>query len=233
MSSNTNPAELACFDEHADQWWDNNGAFRGLHDINPVRLRWIERFCGTFKKKRIADIGCGGGLLAEAMAKCGAEVTGIDLSEKSLAVAEQHARESGLTVSYRKVSVEAFASENTEAFDVVTCLELLEHVCDPHSVISACARLTKPGGQVFFSSLNRTPMAYLLAILSAERLFGIIPKGTHHYEKFIRPSELNDWAIESGLVPSGITGIGYEAISRKCWLRQNTSVNYLLRAVKC
>lgn len=225
------PVELACFDDYAHQWWDTNGAFRGLHDLNPVRLDWIDK-ASPLQGKRVADIGCGGGLLAEGMASRGATVTGIDLSEKSLGIARLHLLESGEKVDYRKISAEELATENPESYDLVTCLELLEHVTDPSKVVRACARLLKPGGSVCFSSLNRTPKAYLLAILAAEQLFGIVPKGTHHYGKFIKPSELARWATESGLETVKITGMSYEPITRKCHLSQDTSVNYLLRAVK-
>jgi len=227
---NTTP-ETSHFDELAHQWWDANGAFRGLHDINPLRLEWIEQ-TGALKGMQVADIGCGGGLLAEGMASRGAMVTGIDLSEKSLAIAKLHLLESGQEVDYRSVSVESLANEMPASFDLVTCFELLEHVPDPERLVQTCAHLVKPGGTVCFSTLNRTPKAYLLAILAAERLLGIVPKGMHQYEKFIKPSELARWATKSGLETVEITGMVYEPFNRKCRLSCDTSVNYLLRTFK-
>jgi 2-polyprenyl-6-hydroxyphenyl methylase/3-demethylubiquinone-9 3-methyltransferase len=191
---NADPAELEKFGDLAHRWWDPNSEFKPLHDINPLRLDWIDKHLLGLAGKRILDVGCGGGLLSEGMALRGAEVTGIDLSEKPLSVAKLHLLETGQKVDYRKISVEALADEMPEAFDAVTCLEMLEHVPDPSSIIASCARLVKPGGQVFFSTLNRNPKSYLFAVIGAEYLLQMLPKGTHDYAKFIKPSELARWA---------------------------------------
>ena len=196
---NADPAELAKFSDLAHRWWDPESEFRPLHQINPLRLGHIERLAGGLAGKRIVDVGCGGGILAEAMAARGAQVRGIDLAEKALAVAELHRLESGLPVLYERVDTEAFAERHSAAFDVVTCMELLEHVPEPARMVDACARLARPGGRVFFSTLNRNPRSYLYAVLGAEYVLGLLPKGTHDYMKFIKPSELARWCRESGL----------------------------------
>ena len=197
---NADPAELDKFGELAHRWWDPNSEFKPLHDINPLRLDWIDKAIGL-PGKRVLDVGCGGGLLSEGMAVRGAEVTGIDLSEKPLGVAKLHLLESGQKVDYRKVAVEQLATEMPGAFDAVTCMEMLEHVPDPASIVAACARLVKPGGQVFFSTINRNPKAYLFAVIGAEYLLQMLPKGTHDFARFIKPSELTRWCKQAGLEP--------------------------------
>ena len=228
---NADPAELDKFGELAHRWWDPNSEFKPLHDINPLRLGWINS-CAALKGKRVLDVGCGGGLLSEGMAALGAEVTGIDLSDKPLGVARLHLLESGHKVDYRKISAEALADEMPGAFDVVTCLEMLEHVPNPSSTITACARLVKPGGQVFFSTLNRNPKSYLFAVIGAEYILQMLPKGTHDYAKFIKPSELSRWAKMGNLEPVELIGMSYNPITKDYSLGRDTSVNYLLRAVR-
>ena len=228
---NADPAELDKFGELAHRWWDPNSEFKPLHDINPLRLDWIDQHLGI-AGKRILDVGCGGGLLSEGMALRGAEVTGIDLSEKPLAVAKLHLLESGQRVDYRKISVEALAEEMPGAFDAVTCLEMLEHVPNPSSVIAACARLVKPGGQIFFSTLNRNPKSYLFAVIGAEYVLQMLPKGTHDYAKFIKPSELARWAKMANLEPVEVIGMSYNPLSKVYSLGKDTSVNYLVRCIR-
>ncbi|WP_371322513.1 bifunctional 2-polyprenyl-6-hydroxyphenol methylase/3-demethylubiquinol 3-O-methyltransferase UbiG [Dechloromonas sp. ZY10] len=226
---NADRAELDKFGELAHRWWDPNSEFKPLHDINPLRLDWIDEHVGL-AGKRVLDVGCGGGLLSEGMAARGAQVTGIDLSEKPLGVARLHLLESGQQVDYRLTSAEQLADEMPGSFDAVTCMEMLEHVPDPASVVAACARLVKPGGQVFFSTLNRNPKAYLLAVISAEYLLKLLPKGTHDYAKFIRPAELARWAKFAGLEPAEIIGMSYNPLSRRYSLGRDTAVNYLMRS---
>ncbi len=228
---NADPAELEKFGELAHRWWDANSEFKPLHDINPLRLGWIDR-CTHLRGKQVLDVGCGGGLLSEGMARLGASVTGIDLSEKPLGVARLHLLESGVQVDYRKIAVEALAEEMPGHFDVVTCLEMLEHVPNPSSVITACAKLVKPGGQVFFSTLNRNPKAYLFAVIGAEYVLNMLPKGTHDFTKFIKPSELARWAKMGHLEPEELIGMSYNPISKEYALGRDTSVNYLMRAVR-
>ena len=228
---NADPAELEKFGELAHRWWDPNSEFKPLHDINPLRLGWINT-CAPLRGKRVLDVGCGGGLLSESMAALGAEVTGIDLSDKPLGVARLHLLESGQKVDYRKISVEALAEELPAHFDVVTCMEMLEHVPNPSSTITACARLVKPGGQVFFSTLNRNPKSYLFAIVGAEYILKMLPKGTHDYAKFIKPSELCRWAKMGNLEPSELIGMSYNPITKEYSLGKDTSVNYLLRSTR-
>lgn len=228
---NADPAELEKFGELAHRWWDANSEFKPLHDINPLRLGWIDR-CTHLRGKQVLDVGCGGGLLSEGMARLGASVTGIDLSEKPLGVARLHLLESGVQVDYRKIAVEALAEEMPGHFDVVTCLEMLEHVPNPSSVITACAKLVKPGGQVFFSTLNRNPKAYLFAVIGAEYVLNMLPKGTHDFAKFIKPSELARWAKMGHLEPEELIGMSYNPISKEYALGRDTSVNYLMRAVR-
>ncbi|MCK6410967.1 MAG: bifunctional 2-polyprenyl-6-hydroxyphenol methylase/3-demethylubiquinol 3-O-methyltransferase UbiG [Azonexus sp.] len=225
---NADRAELDKFGELAHRWWDPNSEFKPLHDINPLRLDWIEREAGL-AGKRVLDVGCGGGLLSEGMAARGAQVTGIDLSEKPLAVARLHLLESGRQVDYRLASAEQLAESLPATFDIVTCMEMLEHVPDPASVVAACARLVKPGGQVFFSTLNRNPKAYLFAVIGAEYVLKLLPKGTHDYARFIRPAELARWAKFAGLEPEEIIGMSYNPLSRQYRLGRDTSVNYLMR----
>ena len=228
---NADQAELDKFSALAHRWWDPHGEFKPLHDINPLRLDWIDSLAGL-GGKRVADVGCGGGILAEAMARRGASVTGIDLSEKPLRVAQLHLLESGLKVDYFLESTESLAARAPESFDVVTCMELLEHVPEPAGMVASCARLLKPGGQAFFSTINRNPKAYLFAVIGAEYVLGLLPRGTHDYQRFIKPSELARAARAAGLRPAELTGMTYHPISRTYRLEADTSVNYLLRCVK-
>lgn len=228
---NADPAELEKFGDLAHRWWDPNSEFKPLHDINPLRLDWIDRHLGL-RGKRVLDVGCGGGLLSEGMAVRGAEVTGIDLSEKPLGVAKLHLLESGQKVDYRKVAVEQLADEMAGAFDAVTCLEMLEHVPNPSSVVAACARLVKPGGQVFFSTLNRNPKSYLFAVVAAEYILSMLPKGTHDYAKFIKPSELARWTKMAGLEPDEVIGMSYNPLNQRYTLGSDSSVNYLMRTTR-
>ncbi len=228
MSLNADPQELAKFGELAHQWWDTDGDFRPLHQINPLRLDWIDQQA-LLAGKRVLDVGCGGGILAESMARRGAEVLGIDLSVKPLRVAQLHALESGITgLRYREVSAEELADELPASFDVVTCLEMLEHVPQPASVVQACARLVKPGGWVFFSTIHRNAKAWLQAIVAAEHVLKLLPKGTHEYQRLIRPSELTRWTREAGLEPGSFKGLGYNPLTRRYSLSDDVSVNYLL-----
>lgn len=229
MNSNVNadPAELAKFSDLAHRWWDPESEFRPLHQINPLRLEWIDRLAGL-AGKRVIDIGCGGGILSDAMARKGALVTGIDLSAKALRVAQLHALEAGTTnVSYEEISAEAMAQERPGEFDVVTCMEMLEHVPDPGSVVRACSALVKPGGWVFLSTLNRNSKAFLFAVLGAEYLLQLLPKGTHEYAKFIRPSELAAHCRSAGLSLEHTRGMQYNPLTQRYWLNEDTSVNYL------
>jgi 2-polyprenyl-6-hydroxyphenyl methylase/3-demethylubiquinone-9 3-methyltransferase len=225
--SNVDPQELAKFGELAHRWWDPESEFRPLHQINPLRLDWINRLAGL-RGKRALDVGCGGGILAEAMAGQGAEVLGIDLAGRALKVAQLHAMESGVaTVRYRDIAVEDLAAEQPAQYDVVTCMEMLEHVPDPSSVVRACAALAKPGGWLFFSTLNRNPKAFLLAIVGAEYLLQLLPKGTHEYARFIRPSELARWCRDGGLEVQATRGLTYNPLTRRYRLTDDTGVNYL------
>ncbi len=228
---NADPAELEKFGDLAHRWWDPNSEFKPLHDINPLRLDWIDGAIGLLGK-RVLDVGCGGGLLSEGMAVRGAEVTGIDLSEKPLGVARLHLLESGQKVDYRKVSAEQMAEDMPGAFDAVTCLEMLEHVPDPASIVESCARLVKPGGQVFFSTINRNPKSYLLAVIGAEYILQMLPKGTHDFAKFIKPSELTRWCKQSGLEPDELIGMTYNPLTRHYALDRDTDVNYLVRTTR-
>jgi 2-polyprenyl-6-hydroxyphenyl methylase/3-demethylubiquinone-9 3-methyltransferase len=228
---NADPAELDKFGELAHRWWDPNSEFKPLHDINPLRLDWINNAIGL-RGKRVLDVGCGGGLLSEGMATRGAEVTGIDLSERALGVARLHLLESGQTVDYRNVAVEQLAAEMPAAFDIVTCLEMLEHVPDPASIVASCARLVKPGGRVFFSTINRNPKAYLFAVIGAEYLLQMLPKGTHDFARFIKPSELARWCKQSGLEPDELVGMTYNPLTGRYALGRDTGVNYLVSATR-
>jgi len=226
-AANVDPAELEKFQALASRWWDPHSEFRPLHEINPLRLDWIDRIA-SLSGKRALDVGCGGGILAEAMAQRGAQVRGIDLAERSLQVAELHALESGTTAEYERIAAEDLAAREPGAWDVVTCMEMLEHVPDPGSTVRACATLVRPGGWVFFSTINRNPKAFMLAIVGAEYLLRMLPRGTHEYEKFIRPSELAAAARRSGLEAVEVIGMTYNPITRRYRLdRRDVDVNYL------
>ena len=228
---NADPAEIEKFGRLAHRWWDPAGEFKPLHEINPLRLDWIAGHA-RLDESAVLDVGCGGGILAEAMARRGAAVTGIDLSDKALKVAELHLHESNLKVTYEKASTEDFAARHAAQFDLVTCMELLEHVPEPASMVAACARLVRPGGQVFFSTINRNPKSYLFAVIGAEYILGLLPKGTHDYARFIRPSELARWSRDSGLNPLELAGMTYNPITGRYRLGTDCSVNYLLRCVR-
>ena len=228
-TANADQQELDKFGEVAHRWWDPNSEFRPLHDINPARVAWIDAHA-ELKDKRVIDIGCGGGLLSEGMAALGAQVTGIDLSEKALSVARLHLYESGHVIDYRLISAEAMAAEAPGSFDHVTCLEMLEHVPDPASTVAACARLVKPGGQVFLSTLNRNAKAYLIAVLGAEYLLQLLPRGTHDYSRFLKPAELAQLCRNAGLEVLEITGLRYNPFTREGVVGADTDINYLLRA---
>ncbi len=234
MNSNVNadPAELAKFSDLAHRWWDPESEFRPLHQINPLRLSWIDGLA-SLSGKTVLDVGCGGGILSDSMARSGAQVTGIDLSTKALRVAQLHALEAGTpNVNYREISAEALAAETPGRFDVVTCMEMLEHVPDPSSVVRACSTLVKPGGWVFFSTINRNPKSFLFAIVGAEYLLQMLPKGTHEYAKMIRPSELAGYCRQAGLDAVQTRGMEYNPIARRYWLSGDTSVNYLVATRK-
>ena len=229
---NADPAELAKFSDLAHRWWDMEGEFRPLHQINPLRLEWINGIA-PIRGKQVLDVGCGGGILADAMARGGAQVTGIDLASKALRVAQLHALEAQTpNLDYREVSVEALAEQQPQRFDVVTCMEMLEHVPDPASVVRACAALVKPGGWVFFSTLNRNPKSFLLAIVGAEYVLGLLPRGTHEFAKMIRPSELASYCRSGNLDLRQTRGMGYNPLTRRYWLHTDTSVNYLFATQK-
>jgi 2-polyprenyl-6-hydroxyphenyl methylase/3-demethylubiquinone-9 3-methyltransferase len=228
---NVDRTETTKFDRIASRWWDPDGESRPLHDLNPVRLGYVaER--SALKGARALDVGCGGGLLSEALARAGANVTAIDLASGVLDVARLHLYESGLSVDYREIAVEALAAEMPNAFDIVTCMEMLEHVPDPASVIRACATLLKPGGKLFLSTLNRTPLAFGVAILGAEHLMRLLPRGTHHYTQFIKPSEIAADLRAAGLVLDDLRGVAYNPLTRRAWLTGSVAVNYIVCAAK-
>ena len=224
---NADPAELAKFAALAHRWWDPASEFKPLHDINPLRLDWIDRVCGGLAGRRVVDVGCGGGILAESMAARGADVVGIDLSEKPLGVARLHTLESGVQVDYRLVGAETLAREASASFDVVTCMEMLEHVPDPASTIAACAALVKPGGHVVVSTINRNPKSYLFAIVGAEYVLSLLPRGTHDWSKFVKPSEMATYARRAGLTQRALIGMTYNPFTKAFRLEPDTSVNYL------
>ena len=234
MSTSTNfdPAELAKFSDLAHRWWDTESEFKPLHQINPLRLGWIENLV-SLKGLRILDVGCGGGILADAMARKGADVLGIDLAAKALKVAQLHALEAGTVgVRYQEISAEMLAAEQAGQFDLVTCMEMLEHVPDPQAIVSACAALVKPGGRVFFSTINRSSKAFLFAIVGAEYVLNLLPRGTHEYKKFVKPSELAAYCRSAGLSLQHTRGMQYNPLTQRYWLDANTNVNYLFSTIK-
>ena len=228
---NADPAELEKFAALAHRWWDATSEFKPLHEINPLRLGFIDGIA-SLQGKRVLDVGCGGGILSESMSQLGSQVVGIDLGEKALKVAQLHSLESGVQVDYRLVAVERLAEEVPESFDVVTCMEMLEHVPDPAAIVAACSRLVKPGGTVFFSTINRNPKAYLFAVIGAEYVLNMLPRGTHEYEKFIKPSELAAWARNAGLTVNGMKGMTYNPLTKQYSLGDDVSVNYILHTSK-
>lgn len=229
--SNYDTAELNKFSELAHKWWDKTSEFKPLHDINPLRLQYIDQAI-SLSGKTVLDVGCGGGILSESMAEKGATVTGIDLGEKALKVAQLHSLETGVEVDYRLIAVEQLAEEMPASFDVVTCLEMLEHVPDPASIVQACAKLVKPGGHVFFSTINRNAKAYVFAVIGAEYVLNMLPKGTHDYAKFIKPSELASWLRNSDLSLQHQIGMQYNPITQRYWLDGDISVNYMMHTIK-
>ena len=232
-TKNVDPNEIRKFEELASRWWDKDSEFKPLHDINPLRANWIDNLSPVAEKK-VLDVGCGGGILAEALAQRGAMVTGIDMGDAPLGVAKLHQLESGLSIDYHKSTAEDFAKDHENAFDVVTCLEMLEHVPDPSSVVSACAKMVKPGGHVFFSTINRNPKAFLFAIIGAEYILRLLPRGTHEYAKFIRPSELVNWSREANLQVNQMTGLLFNPLAKKYRLSDtDMDVNYMISAQKC
>ena len=228
---NVDSTEIAKFDEQNAYWWDKNGPFKSLHDINPLRLNFIETYA-PLKQKNVIDIGCGGGILSSAMAKAGAIVTGIDMNTSALEAAQIHARENNLVINYQSITAEAYASEHPENFDIITCLEMLEHVPDPSAIIHACAKLARPNAGLFFSTINRNPKSYLHAIIGAEHLLKLVPKNTHDYGKFIRPSELAKCARAAGLRVVTLTGMNYNLTTQTYYLSDDVSVNYLMYCEK-
>lgn len=230
-SENVDHDEISKFEQLASRWWDQDSEFKPLHEINPLRLNYIDERAGL-EGKKVLDVGCGGGILSESMAARGASVTGIDMGEAPLSVAKLHLLESGVEVDYRRIPVERLAEEQPESYDIVTCMEMLEHVPDPSSVILACAKLAKPGGKLFFSTLNRNPKSYLFAIVGAEYILRMLPKGTHDYNKFIRPSELDRWIRASDLNTTDIIGLNYNPLTQDYKLSPNVDVNYMVSVVK-
>jgi 2-polyprenyl-6-hydroxyphenyl methylase/3-demethylubiquinone-9 3-methyltransferase len=229
QTQNVDPAEIEKFSLLASRWWDVNGEFKPLHEINPLRTDFIIQHCEGLFEKTVVDVGCGGGILAEAMARHGAKVSAIDMAADSLEVAKLHGLESKLSVDYGLTTVEQFAEQHSQQFDVVTCMEMLEHVPDPASVVNACAKLVKPGGHVFFSTLNRNIKSYLMAIVAAEKVLGLVPKGTHEHSKFIKPSELLNWVDNTPLQATHITGLHLNPVSKQYYLsNKNVDVNYLI-----
>ena len=228
---NSDQAELNKFSELAHKWWDKTSEFKPLHDINPLRLHYIDKAI-SLKGKTVLDVGCGGGILSESMAERGAKVTGIDLGEKAIKVAQLHSLDSGVAVDYQLIAVEQLAEQKPASFDVVTCLEMLEHVPNPASIVAACAKLVKPGGHVFFSTINRNPKSYIFAVIGAEYVLNMLPRGTHDYAKFIKPSELASFMRPTGLSLVGQIGMSYNPITKHYWLDSDVSVNYMMHAVK-
>lgn len=231
-TANVDPQEIAKFGALAARWWDPESEFKPLHAINPLRLDYIDEHIGGFAGKKVLDVGCGGGILSESMARRGAQVMGIDMSQAPLNVARLHLYESQLEIDYQQQTAEQLAETHAEQFDVVTCMEMLEHVPNPASVIAACCRLVKPDGKVFFSTINRNPKSYVFAIIGAEYILNLLPKGTHEYAKFIQPAELSDWAREAGLEVKHIIGMSYNPLTQRYWLGADVSVNYIVTAEK-
>lgn len=231
LPMNADPLELQKFSDLAHRWWDPTSEFRPLHEINPLRLEWINAQAPLFGKI-IVDIGCGGGILSESMAKKGGRVTGIDLSEKALKVADLHSLESGAQVRYEMISAEELAEREPACYDIVTCMEMLEHVPDPAAIVRACAALVKPGGQIFFSTLNRNPKSYLFAVIGAEYVLNMLPKGTHDYAKFITPAELAQYVRNVGMTVNALKGMTYNPLTKIYSLNQNTDVNYLIACTR-
>lgn len=232
-TQNVDPNEIRKFEELASRWWDKNSEFKPLHDINPLRANWIDNLAPVAEKK-VLDVGCGGGILAESLAQRGAQVTGIDMGDAPLGVAKLHQLESGLSIDYQKSTAEDFAQQHENAFDVVTCLEMLEHVPDPSSVVQACAKMVKPGGHVFFSTINRNSKAFLFAIIGAEYVLRLLPRGTHEYAKFIRPSELANWSRSADLQVNQMTGLLFNPLTKKYRLSDSDmDVNYMISTQKC
>lgn len=229
--NNVDPNEVAKFEALATSWWDAEGESKPLHEINPLRLAFIKSKC-ELNKQAIIDVGCGGGILSEALAKSGGQVTGIDMGKMPLDIAKLHALEAGVTIDYQQITAEQKAEQDAGTFDVVTCMEMLEHVPDPVSVIKACSQLVKPGGDVFFSTLNRHPKAYLLAVVGAEYIMNMLPKGTHDYKRFIRPSEMASWCRQAGLEVADITGLSYNPLTKTYALGDDVKVNYLMHCRK-
>ncbi|MDQ9171918.1 bifunctional 2-polyprenyl-6-hydroxyphenol methylase/3-demethylubiquinol 3-O-methyltransferase UbiG [Oxalobacteraceae bacterium R-40] len=229
--TNVDPSELKKFSDLAHRWWDPSSEFRPLHDINPLRLEWINSQAPLTGKK-VVDVGCGGGILSESMARKGAKVTGIDLSDKALKVADLHSLESGIEVRYEKIAVEELAAREPASYDVVTCMEMLEHVPDPAAIVRACAALVKPGGHVFFSTINRNPKAYLFAVIGAEYLLRMLPRGTHDYEKFLTPAELGRFIRNTGLELKSLKGLTYNPLTKMYSLNQDTDVNYMVACTR-
>jgi len=223
---NVDPAEISKFEELASRWWDKHGEFKPLHEINPLRLHYIDKRV-NLDGKRVLDVGCGGGILSESMAQHGADVTAIDMGKAPLSVAKLHAMESEVDIDYQQITVEELAEQQPASFDAVSCMEMLEHVPDPSSVIKACQKLVKPGGHVFFSTINRNPKAYMFAIVGAEYILKMLPRGTHEYEKFIKPSELDEWAREANLALKNITGLTYNPLTKNYSLGKDVAVNYM------
>lgn len=231
MMTNVDHAEINKFEQLAHKWWDRDGEFKPLHDINPLRTNYINSFA-ELAERDVVDVGCGGGILSEALARRGARVTGIDMGDAPLQVAREHAQQGGLDIDYRLVQVESLAQENAGTFDVVTCMEMLEHVPDPSSVVKACAQLVKPDGWVIFSTINRNPKSYLFAIVGAEYVLGMIPKGTHDYLRFIKPSELAHWVRDAGLDVMDVSGMSFNPLTNRAKLNKDVAVNYFLAARK-
>jgi 2-polyprenyl-6-hydroxyphenyl methylase/3-demethylubiquinone-9 3-methyltransferase len=230
-SLNIDQSEITKFEQLASRWWDTQGEFKPLHDINPLRLHYIDQRV-QLSGKQVLDVGCGGGILSESMARQGARVTAIDMGRAPLSVARLHAMEAELDIDYRQITVEQLAEEMPDSFDAVTCMEMMEHVPDPASVINACKKLVRPGGSVFFSTINRNPKSYVFAILGAEYILNMLPRGTHEYAKFIRPSELDEWARQADLTLRDLTGLSYNPITRSYRLGRDVDVNYMVHYVR-